>query len=158
MKQTAMYHVSKEYACNIYHKHCKHSSTAVFFCYHGYIYGLSVSAIPASWTVWDRDAKSKGGQWKLRLSLTNRQMYRLSKRLGCICLGKESEVFPDRSKYNRGDLIEKILYEAITGKAWHKDYTPWYEGADITTDWCKIQVKFNGASIINMPQVKRFAA
>ena len=158
MESIVKRHVSKQCACDIYHKYCKHTSTAIFFTYNGRVYGLSVDAIPTAWVSWGKDAKSRGGQWKLRLTLNGKQMYRLTKRIGCVCLGNESEVFPDMTEYNRGDLIEKILYEAITGKTWHKDNTPWYEGADIETNWCKIQVKFNGASIINMSQVERFIA
>ena len=122
-----MKHYSKSRAHNIYKQNAKHTIYAVGFGLNGKEYVVSVKHLCTSWLAWSK----KDGKYFLRLRLNTKQMKRLVNTAGCVCLGNTEDVYDSESEYNKGDQLERILYEAMTHKTWHKDYTPWYEGADI---------------------------
>ncbi len=149
-----MKHYSTSKAHNIYKQNAKHTIYAVGFGFNGKEYVVSVKHLCTSWLAWSK----KDGKYFLRLRLNTKQMKRLINTAGCVCLGNTEDVYDSESEYNKGDQLERILYEAMTHKTWHKDYTPWYEGADIEmSDKVMIQVKRNNATICSMARLAMMA-
>jgi hypothetical protein len=141
---------SEMLAC--YHAHNYSTSYTVGFIYSGKVYAISLTTISASWTRREHNGK----QYVLRLDLNAKAKQYLIATDGCVCLGAENELLTRQSKYNYGDQFERIIYEAMINSEWSKDFTPWWLGADIETKGAKIQVKFNGATIVKENQLKQF--
>lgn len=53
------------------------------------------------------------------------------------------------SKYNKGEMFEKLITETLTTDAWVKDSLPFYMGGDIQLNGENIQIKLNGAELTN---------
>lgn len=140
-------------ALAIYAKHGKHNVIALSFTYKGMEYVVSVKEVSSTWCYWQKHRN----KYNLRMSLNNNTKRKLVKTAGCMCLGNTTDIFTENSKYNKGDQIEAYLKTMITGKAWHKDFTPWYEGADIESGSMRIQVKRENATICSLSSLKRFA-
>lgn len=147
-----MKRMSKAEALKRYEAIGKHNVIALSFTYNGKEYVISVSEIKPSWCFWQRH---RGLHLRMRLKDSVKQT--LANTEGCVCLGNTTNIFTRDSKYNRGDQIEAILYTMITGKEWHKDYTPYYEGADIEFGSMRIQVKRENATICSLSSLQRFA-
>ena len=69
-----------------------------------------------------------------------------------ICLGGASML--ESEKYNKGEIFEKIVTEYF-GQEWKKDTIPFWEQGDINVDGKEIQIKFDGATLMNTKQVKK---
>ena len=52
------------------------------------------------------------------------------------------------SKYNRGEIFEKLTTEAA-GQKWVKDNVPFTEDGDLTVNGTKYQIKYNKATFAN---------
>ncbi len=146
-------HVSISKAHRTYRQHAGHTVYAVGFTLNGKEYVISVKELSNSWLYWDYSRDD----WRLRLRLTETVKQMLANKAGCVLLGNTEDVYSTDCEYNKGDQLERILYEAITGKTWQKDYTPWYEGADINVcDSVKIQVKRDRATLCSMARINTF--
>jgi len=146
-----MKHISKTQAYTVYCTHAYHSRYALAFEYKGKEYVISLAHLSTAWMRWE----AYEGKYALRLRLRARHKRALIKTVGCMCIGNSDDIYNADSKYNRGDQFEAILYKAMTGKEWHKDYTPWYEGADIETSGAKLQVKREGATICRESTIRK---
>ena len=58
------------------------------------------------------------------------------------------------SKYNRGEIFEKLVTEHY-GQVWVKDNIPFTEQGDINVNGVEIQIKFEKATFINEAQMER---
>ena len=148
-----MKHYTMAKAMHLYHLNNYATTYTIGFVLNGMVYAISLASVPTKWLYW----MFNGKQWVVRLRISATEKSKLAKRAGCICVGAESELFDDTSKYNKGDQFESIIYTAMTGKTWHKDSTPWWNGADIETEGAKVQVKFNGATVVKMSQLLKYA-
>lgn len=137
-------------ALNHYDSTGKHTSLLVGFHYHGYVYAISRKTLVKRWVKWQKNSSKRGSSWKLRLLLSDRDKEKLIKTAGCICLATYEDFFKEMNNMNRGEIFEKYICEAITGNPWKKDYTPWYEGADLEYGNLKVQIKYDGASIASL--------
>lgn len=137
-----------------YENKAKHLSIALGFTLDGKVYVISLNELKTRWCCWEKNSKKKGGKWKIRMHLTYNDKVILAKRAGCVLLGTYDEIFADLSKANRGEIFEKLLFEAITHKAWQKDDTPYWEGADIEYNGMMIQVKYDGCSVCSLASIK----
>lgn len=147
-----MTRIAKTNAIETYDTYAKHNIIALGFIYKEYVYVTYMHDLNPAWTQWQKHR----GTYALRLRLKDKHKAYILKHYNCRKLGKASEVFTANSEYNRGDQLERILYEELTGAQWSKDYTPWYSGADITVGDMHIQVKFQNATICTMKQIIRF--
>lgn len=148
-----MKHYTMAKAMHLYHINNYATTYTIGFVLNGMVYAISLARVPTKWLYW----MFNGKQWVVRLRISAIEKSKLTKKAGCICVGAESELFDDTSKYNKGDQFESIIYTAMTGKTWHKDSTPWWNGADIETEGAKVQVKFNGATVVKMSQLIKYA-
>lgn len=146
-------HVAINTAYHVYAQHAQHTCYAVGFSLNGKEYVISVKHLHKSWLKWS----TKKGKYYLRLRLSNYHKETLINTAGCVCLGNNEDIYNADSEYNHGDQLERIIYEAMTGEKWHKDYTPWYEGADIEySEDVRVQVKYDNATICSMSRIAKF--
>ena len=71
-----------------------------------------------------------------------------------LCSKEYFEYLFKTSKYNRGEIFEKLVTEYF-GQIWKKDTIPFYKAADITINNTDYQIKFEKATFVNEATLKR---
>jgi len=66
----------------------------------------------------------------------------------------EFETMVKNSKYNRGEIFEKIITEQY-GQKWEKDNVPFHKGGDIVIDDTPYQIKFQKATFCSEKQLAK---
>ena len=97
------------------------------------------------------DKASRGQGYALRFKPDKAQKaLLLSKGAYAICSVDMFENMVAESKYNRGEVFEKIVTEDMFGQVWEKDNVPYTDGADVTAeDGTGYQIKFEKATFTN---------
>ena len=110
------------------------------------IHGVTAERLMA-WTCMDYDSRSKTAS--LRFKPTNAQKALLMA-MGAEPMMDEAsfEAMVKASKYNRGEIFEKLTTEAA-GQEWVKDNVPFTEDGDLTVNGIKYQIKYNKATFAN---------
>lgn len=117
------------------------------FEYKGNIY-MSMTDSSAMAHVCKLDKASRGCGMALRFCPTTDQKLALMAGAQVLCSKKYfEEVYAD-SKYNRGEIFEKMVTEYF-GQEWEKDNVPFTEDGDITVDGIAYQIKFQKATFCN---------
>lgn len=121
---------------------------------HDYIFGFefkgTVYAVETDSTILPMilklDRASRGQGMCLRFKPTTAQkLFLMTQGAKPLC---SSNLFNDEvanSKYNRGEIFEKMITESF-GQKWEKDNVPFYMGADLETANKSYQIKFDKAS------------
>ena len=121
------------------------------FTYHHTVYTVTVHGVHAdllqSLTCMDYDSRTKKAS--LRFKPTNAQKAVLMA-MGAEPMIDESsfEAMVKSSKYNRGEIFEKLVTEAA-GQKWVKDNVPFTVDGDLTVNGTKYQIKYNKATFAN---------
>lgn len=101
------------------------------------------------------DKASRGAGYALRFKPTKSiKVWLLSLGAEVLCSKKFFNEQVENTKYNRGEIFEKLVTEHF-GQTWEKDNVPFTEQGDINVDGEEIQVKFEKATFINEKQMKR---
>ena len=101
------------------------------------------------------DKASRGAGYALRFKPNMAQKTLLmSKGVQLICSKKFFEDSVANSKYNRGEIFEKMVTE-FYGQIWEKDNVPFTEDGDLTVDGVAYQIKFQKATFTNEKQLAR---
>lgn len=74
-----------------------------------------------------------------------------------LCSAKMFDELVNESKYNKGEIAEKLVTEYF-GQEWEKDNVPFTEDGDLTVDGTAYQIKFERATFINEKQMMRMRA
>lgn len=117
---------------------------------HNYIYGFVYNkCIVFSFSNELYTTLSKGGRdygYSIRF-LPNKKVKNELIKNGYIvlCSLEYFEMLVNNSKYNKGDIFEKLVYEYFN-QTWKKDKTPFYESGDIIIDNVSYQIKFEKAT------------
>lgn len=101
------------------------------------------------------DKASRGKGYSLRFKPNNkiREML-LAEGAELIC---SAEMFKDltaESKYNKGEVFEKLVTEWF-GQTWEKDSVPFTEDGDLTVDGIAYQIKYEQATFLTEAQMLR---
>ena len=94
------------------------------------------------------DKASRGAGYALRFCPTNEQKIALLPTATIICSKKFFEDIAANSKYNKGEIFEKMVTEYF-GQNWEKDNIPFTEAGDIEVDGIAYQIKFQKATFCN---------
>jgi len=95
------------------------------------------------------DSASRGAGYSLRFCPTKEQrILLLSKGAEVLCSKEYFENQVKNSKYNRGEIFEKLVTERF-GQVWKKDSVPFTEDGDLTVDGIAYQIKFEKATFTN---------
>lgn len=130
---------------------------------HNYIFGIVVSGIvyaikatseilPFILTL---DSASRGNGYSLRFKPTNGQKeILLAKGAKALCSARFFDAEVAASKYNRGEIFEKMVTESF-GQEWKKDNVPFTDDGDITVDGIAYQIKYEKATFTTEKQLAR---
>ena len=126
----------------------------------GFIYKKNVYAVVATSEILPYiltlDMASRGAGCALRFNPTNEQkVFLLSKGAELICSKEYFEQTVVESKYNKGEIFEKMVTEKC-GQTWIKDNVPFTNGGDLTVDGIAYQIKFEKATFTNEKFLARF--
>ena len=137
-----------------YHAHAYTGEYMFGFEYQGNIY-----MVKADWKVLPYvlklDKASRGAGYALRFK-PNKAQKTLLMAMGAqlICSKVFFEETVADSKYNRGEIFEKMVTE-LYGQIWEKDNVPFTEDGDLTVDGVAYQIKFQKATFTNEKQLAR---
>ena len=94
------------------------------------------------------DKASRGAGYALRFKPTVAQKLVLLAGAQVLCSKAYFEETVTASKYNSGEIFEKMVTEFF-GQVWTKDNVPFTEDGDITVNGIAYQIKFQKASFCN---------
>lgn len=95
------------------------------------------------------DMASRGAGYALRFKPNGEQKrFLMSHNCQVICSTAYFEELVNNSKYNRGEIAEKLVTEFF-GQEWEKDNIPFTEAGDIEVNGIAYQIKFEKATFTN---------
>lgn len=94
------------------------------------------------------DKASRGAGYALRFCPNAQQKLALMPNAILLCSKKFFEETVADSKYNKGEIFEKMVTEYF-GQVWTKDAVPFTEDGDVTVDGIAYQIKFQKATFCN---------
>ena len=123
---------------------------------HNYIWGftykhnvyMAITTSEVMPLVCKLDKASRGAGYAIRFKPNTAQKLFLLKNSEIICSVKYFEELTAESKYNRGEIFEKIITEKA-GQIWEKDNLKFTEAPDVEIDGIGYQVKFEKATFTN---------
>ena len=130
---------------------------------HNYIWGftykhnvyMAITTSEVMPLVCKLDKASRGAGYALRFCPTrNQKTLLLSKGATLLCSKEFFETSVKNSKYNKGEIFEKMVTEHF-GQIWEKDNVPFTEDGDITVDGIAYQIKFEKATFTNEKTLAR---
>lgn len=117
------------------------------FEYKGNIY-MAITDSTAMPFVCTLDKASRGAGYALRFCPNAQQKLALMPNAELLCSKKFFEETVAASKYNKGEIFEKMVTEYF-GQVWEKDNVPFTEDGDITVAGIAYQIKFQKATFCN---------
>jgi hypothetical protein len=102
------------------------------------------------------DKASRGAGYALRFCPNTDQKLYLMPKAEVICSEEYFNDMVENSKYNNGEIFEKIVTERY-GQTWEKDNVPFTKDGDITVDGVAYQIKFQKATFCNEKSLANLA-
>lgn len=123
---------------------------------HNYIWGftykhnvyMAITTSEVMPLVCKLDKASRGAGYALRFCPTTNQKLVLMPSATLLCSEKFFNEQVAESKYNNGEIFEKMVTEYF-GQVWVKDNVPFTEAGDIETDGVAYQIKYQKATFCN---------
>ena len=140
-----------------YHKASFTDNYIFAFVFKGVVYMVKAGSCDFNKGV-KLDKASRGAGYSIRFKPNKTDKINLLA-LGAKVLCSE-EFFNElvkNSKYNKGEIIEKLVTEYY-GQEWEKDNVPFTEDGDLTINGKAYQIKFEKATFINETQMARMRA
>lgn len=101
------------------------------------------------------DRASRGAGYALRFKPNRAQkMLLMSENATPLCSVKFFDDMVTMSKYNKGEIAEKLVTEYY-GQEWEKDNIPYTEAGDITVNGIAYQIKYEKATFTNEKSLKK---
>ena len=101
------------------------------------------------------DKASRGKGYSLRFKPSNKiKELLLAEGAELICSAEMFKTLVSESKYNKGEIFEKLVTEWF-GQTWTKDSVPFTEDGDLTVDGVAYQIKFEQATFLTEAQMLR---
>lgn len=135
-----------------YKKFSKADKYIIGFIFNGNVFYVVVDDIEQYVKL---DKASRGAGSSLRLNLTKavkEQLLTLNPTY--LCKAKHFYKIVKNSKYNKGDIFEKIVFAKFY-KKWKKDNTPFYKMGDMKYKGVQYQIKFEHATLTTEKQINR---
>ena len=103
------------------------------------------------------DHASRGAGYALRFKPSKAQKAILmAENMTPICSIKFFDDMVKESKYNKGEIFEKLVTEFF-GQEWEKDSVPFTEAGDIEVDGVAYQIKYESATFTNEKTLARLS-
>ena len=130
-----------------YERFTKAESYIIGFELDGIVYGGIVKEIPRRYLTIQRE-KLRNGSHDYGLYVNARSKKVKNELLkNSIVLGTSEDLIDE--KYNKGVMLEKLVYEYYGQEFKGKDAIPFYESGDINVNGVEIQVKFGLARVVS---------
>ena len=140
---------------NFYNETSATHNYIVAFNYKGNIIAVETTSETLFNTGVKLDKASKGQGYSIRFKPNNSEKVALmSGKSFVLCSTEMFNTLVAESKYNKGEVIEKLITEYF-GQTWTKDNVPYTVDGDITVNGVKYQIKFEKATFINEGQMIR---
>lgn len=136
----------------IYNANQSADSYIIGFVNKGLLYFTKVAHMNLEWLKVEKASRNQGNNLRLRMRVAHCKS--LIESGSAICLGSADML--KASKYNKGEIFEKIITEYY-GQTWEKDNIGFDKDGDITIDGEKIQIKLNSATLLNDKRITRLA-
>ena len=114
------------------------------FRFRGLIYMAHMDACKVK-AVLKLDRASRGAGFSLRFKPTVDQKVYMLQFAKCLCSADLFDHMVKESKYNKGEIFEKLVTESF-GQEWVKDSVPFTEDGDVTVDGIAYQIKYEAAT------------
>lgn len=99
---------------------------------------------------------SRGCGMALRYRPNNAQRISMLPNCEILCSAEYFNALVKNTKYNRGEIFEKIVTER-NGQEWKKDNVPFTVAGDIVLNGTHYQIKYEKATFINEAQIDRLS-
>ena len=99
-------------------------------------------------SVYDYDSQTKTKSIRFRPN-KEQKAFLMGLNPQAVCKEEELEKMFKESKYNRGELFEKMITEE-NGEEWKKDNKKFTNDGDITINGIKYQIKYNKGTFTNI--------
>ena len=133
-----------------YEKHSFSNKYIEGFVFKNMIYMLMTNSLHE--TGLKLDKASRNGGCSLRFKPTLKEKKEMLKKAFPICTKQEFIALVKTSKYNQGEIFEKIISERF-GVEWKKDNIPFTKKGDLEINGIAYQIKFEKATFINEKQL-----
>ena len=101
------------------------------------------------------DKASRGAGYSIRFKPTKAdKLVFIANGAVALCSEKFFKETAENSKYNKGEIAEKIVTEYFE-QVWEKDNVPFTEDGDLTVNGIAYQIKFEKATFINEKQMMK---
>ena len=131
-----------------YHKMAFTDNYILGFSYKGNIY-ITYRKAEHMANLVKLDVASRGQGYSIRFKPTTSDKIYLLTSSKVICSAKFFNEMVENTKYNRGEILEKLVTEIEAGKVWEKDNIPFTEAGDVEINGIPYQVKFEKATFTN---------
>lgn len=131
---------------NGYNKHAFTHNYIFGFAYKGNVYMAHATSDMLA-AILTLDLASRGAGYSLRFKPNNRIKVALLPNAELICSEAYFEACFKNSKYNRGEIFEKMVTERF-GQTWVKDNIPFTDDGDLTVNGITYQIKYQKATFI----------
>ena len=95
----------------------------------------------------DAASRDQGAALRFKPNKTQREILKRYETFK-VCALEVLENLYETTKYNRGEIFEKLITEKF-GQTWTKDHVPFTVAGDIEVDGVAYQVKYNKATFTN---------
>ena len=139
---------------NKYHEHAFAKDYMLGFVYANVVY-LTICDFNVCRQVISLDKASRGAGYAIRFKPNrDKKVYLLTQNTKPICSVEYFKGLVANSKYNRGEIFEKLVTEMF-GQKWEKDNVPFTIAGDIEVDGIPYQIKFENATFSNEKSLAR---
>lgn len=147
-----------ERAIEIFNKYNEKKATNIYllgFKFKGNVYYGFFNEILDCWCNYSDTVNHEDKAIKFQPQ-TSKHKKNMVKEMNFLMTEKEFEKEVKSSKYNRGDIFEKIMFEKFIGKGtWIKNSVPFDKGSDIEFSGMRISVKFDDATICTKSYIEK---
>ena len=123
------------------------------FTYKDGIYVYNAVGLGAG-IVLDRASSKCGYSLRYKPTKATKQALVESGECRLICSKDYFTEMVENSKYNKGEIFEKLITESY-GQKWEKDNVPFFSGADLTANNIAYSIKFEKATICTEKTILR---
>lgn len=142
--------------CNTYTEHAYTHSYIFGFTFKGAVYAMFIDS-PDLTTYTVLDTASRGAGKVIKFKPNTELKKAMVGSAQPLCSVNEFEAEVASTKYNRGEIFEKLITE-MSGQIWEKDNKPFTEAPDIEINGKGYQIKFQKASFLSEAQAARLTA
>lgn len=95
------------------------------------------------------DKASRGQGYSIRFKPSTSDKIYLLMGAKVICSTAYFNELVETTKYNKGEILEKLVTEYEAGKEWEKDNVPFTEAGDVEINGIAYQIKYEKATFTN---------